>query len=380
VAIVAGERRLKNCRDTSSASEYDFGVKLLCCAALFCALSLPAAELPPDQVLLKEYRPKSIFNVPHTEIHKAKYPVIDVHTHVYAADDAAVEKWVKTMDEVGLEKSIILSGNVGEKFDAVVARFGKFPKRFDVWCGLDMTGFDQADFVPKVLAELERCKKAGARGVGELSDKGRGLSGAIGMHFDDPRMDPVLDKCAELGLPINVHIGEDQWMYEPMDLHNDGLMNGYTWRIATKDTNVLSHDAVLATLENAVKKHPRTTIIACHFANCSADLNRLGAMLDKYPNLYADMGARFTEITPIPRFVNKFFTKYQDRLLYGTDNAPQPGMYRTSFRILETEDEHFYPEYFAKYHWPSSGFGLSEKVLKKIYHENAVKITQHKAK
>src|SRR3954470_167952 len=254
----------------------------------------------------------------------------------------------------------------------------KYPKRFEVWCGIDNTGYDKPGFVEHAVAELERCKKVGARGVGELSDKGRGLSGAPGMHFDDPRMDPILERCADLGLPINVHIGEDQWMYEPMDLHNDGLMNGYTWRIATKDTNILSHDAVLATLENAVKKHPRATIIACHFANCSADLNRLGAMLDKYPNLYADMGARFTEITPIPRFVNKFFTKYQDRLLYGTDNTPVAGMYQTSFRILETEDEHFYPAYFAKYHWPSHGFGLPDKVLKKIYRANALKIIDRK--
>jgi predicted TIM-barrel fold metal-dependent hydrolase len=350
-------------------------------AAAVCLLALDvAAENPtsPDQILLKDYRPKSIYHIPEHHIDKAKFPVIDVHTHVYAGDDAAVEKWVKTMDEVGLEKSVILSGNVAEKFDTVVARFGKYPKRFQVWCGIDNTGYDQPGFVEHATAELERCKKAGARGVGELSDKGRGLSGAPGMHFDDPRMDPIIEKCADLGLPINVHIGEDQWMYEPMDLHNDGLMNGYTWRIATSDTNVLSHDAVLATLENAVRKHPRATIIACHFANCSADLNRLGAMLDKYPNLYADMGARFTEITPIPRFANKFFTKYQDRLLYGTDNTPVEGMYRTSFRILETEDEHFYPTYFAKYHWPSYALGLSNKVLKKIYRENALKIIERR--
>jgi predicted TIM-barrel fold metal-dependent hydrolase len=376
--------RAKRALDTSASDSYAASMKpLLVAAAALCIFTLNvAAENPtsPDQVLLKEYRPQSIYKIPVTHVEKAKYPVIDAHTHVYAGDDETVAKWVKTMDDVGLQKSIILSGNVGEKLDTVIARFGKYPKRFQVWCGIDNSGYDQPGFVEHAIAELERCKRAGARGVGELSDKGRGLSGAPGMHLDDPRMDPIIEKCADLGLPINVHIGEDQWMYEPMDLHNDGLMNGYTWRIATKDTNVLSHDAVLATLENAVKKHPRATIIACHFANCSADLNRLGAMLDKYPNLYADMGARFTEITPIPRFANKFFTKYQDRLLYGTDNTPVAEMYRTSFRILETEDEHFYPTHFAKYHWPSQALGLSNKILKKIYHDNATKLIERSRK
>src|ERR1041385_1718663 len=185
--------------DTVWRSSYAHCMKSLF-ATLACLLAANVlAENPtsPDQVLLKEYRPKSIYHIPETHVDKAKYPVIDVHTHVYAGDDAAVEKWVKTMDEVGLEKSIILSGNVGDKLDTVIARFGKFPKRFEVWCGIDNTGCEQPGFVEHAIAELERCKKAGARGVGELSDKGRGLSGAPGMHFDDPRMDPILEKCAD---------------------------------------------------------------------------------------------------------------------------------------------------------------------------------------
>jgi predicted TIM-barrel fold metal-dependent hydrolase len=340
---------------------------------LLCFVSTASAQTPPDKLLLKDYKPRSIYRIPETRVEKARFPVIDVHTHVYATNEAGVERWVRTMDEVNLEKSIILSGATGEKFDTIMARFDKYPKRFEVWSGLDFTGFDQPGFGARTTAELERCKKEGAAGIGELSDKGKGLSGAPGMHFDDPRMDAILEKCAELKLPVNVHIGEDQWMYEPMDEHNDGLMNGYTWKI-TNAPNVLTHEEVLATLDNALKKHPRTTIIACHLANCCANLNAIGAMFDKYPNLYGDIGARYTELTPIPRFVSRFFTKYQDRILYGTDNTPNPEMYRTSFRILETDDEHFYPPAFAKYHWPSQAFHLPDDVLKKIYRENILKI------
>ena len=343
-------------------------------AALLVA-ALSAFATPPEELLLKDYQPRSIYKIPVTRVEKARYPVIDVHTHVYATNEAQVDRWVKTMDEVGLKKSIVLSGNVGARFDQVRARFAKHPDRFDIWCGIDFTGYDQPGFGPRAIAELERCHQAGAKGIGELSDKGRGLSGASGMHCDDSRMDPIFAKCADLGMRVNIHIGEDQWMYEPMDEHNDGLMNASKWRIPN-DPAVLRHDEVLATLERALAKHPRTSFIACHLANCCADLNRLGELLDKYPNLNVDIGARFSELTPIPRFVNRFFTKYQDRILYGTDNTPVPEMYRTSFRILETEDEHFYPAHFAKYHWPQHAFGLPDAVLKKIYHDNAVRLTQ----
>jgi predicted TIM-barrel fold metal-dependent hydrolase len=216
----------------------------------------------------------------------------------------------------------------------------------------------------------------GAVGVGELSDKGRGLRGVRGnpdgfpMHIDDPRMDPVLERCAELKLPVNIHVGEDKWMYEPMDRQNDGLMNSYKWRIPD-DPAVLRHDEVIATLERAIEKHPRVTWIACHLANTCYDLAIIGRMFDRFPNLYADIGARFGELAPIPRHVNAFFTKFQDRILYGTDMGIDVEMYRTTFRVLETEDEHFYPERISSYHWAWHGIGLPDPVLKKIYGDNA---------
>ena len=209
--------------------------------------------------------------------------------------------------------------------------------------------------------------------MGELSDKGRGFQGAAGIHIDDPRMDPIFQKCADLGLPVNVHVGEDRWMYEPMDRHNDGLMNSYKWKIPN-ESGVLRHEEVIATLDRAVKKHPHTTFIACHLANCCYDLSILGRMFDRYTNLYADIGARFGETAPIPRYMARFYEKYQDRLLYGTDMGFDTEMYRTTFRILETEDEHFYDWKLFSYHWPLHGIGLKDKVLKKVYADNAAKI------
>lgn len=341
-------------------------------------LSCVSASETPDEILLKDYHPKSIFKVPESRVTKARYPAIDMHSHDYASTDADVDRWVAAMDEVGLQKTIILSGATGARFDAILQKYGQHPHRFEVWCGLDYSGLDQPGYGPAALAELERCHRAGARGVGELSDKGRGLGGTTnhpGMHIDDPRMDALLEKCAQLHMPVNIHVGEDRWMYEPMDAQNDGLMNAWKWRVPHEPA-VLQHDEVVDTLERAVAKHPRTTFVACHFANCCSDLNHLGALLDRYPNLQADMGARFSEIAPIPRFMAQFFKKYQSRLLYGTDMNPEPEMYRVTFRILETQDEHFYPAYFSKYHWPFHAFGLPDGVLKKIYRKNALRILE----
>ena len=335
------------------------------------------SQSTPDDLLLKNYRPKSIYKVPVTQIEKAKFPVIDMHSHPYAESLEEVDQWVRNMDAVGIEKTILLSHATGAEFDSLYQVYSKYPDRFELWCGFDYTGYDQPGYGPAAVAELERCYKMGARGVGELGDKGKGLfyskPPAWGMHLDDPRMDPLLEKCAELGLPINIHVADPIWMYEKMDSTNDGLMNAYEWRLDNQP-GIVDHNGMIDILERAVKRHPKTIFIACHFANCSYDLNKLGALLDKYPNLYADIAARYAETAPIPRFAAAFIEKYQDRLIYGTDMGFDLDMYHITFRILESSDEHFYEIGQFGYHWALNGFGLNDVVLKKLYRDNALKL------
>jgi predicted TIM-barrel fold metal-dependent hydrolase len=337
----------------------------------------------PETLLLKDFRPKSVYNVPQTKIDKAKYPVIDMHTHDYAKNPEQVLDWIRAMDAAGIEKAIVMTMATGKEFDETYARYAKYPDRFEVWCGFDYTGYDKPDFGPAAVKELERCYKVGARGVGELGDKGKGLfycrpTKAWGMHLDDARMDPLLEKCAELGMPVNIHVADPYWMYLPMNATNDGLMNAYKWRLDNQP-DIVGHEGMVEILERAVKRHPNTTFVACHFANCSYDLNKLGKLFDKYPNLYADISARFAETAAIPRATARFFDKYRDRLVYGTDMRFNTGMYRLTFRILESEDEHFYAWDTFSYHWPLYGFGLDEKILKKVYRDNALKIIGGKA-
>jgi predicted TIM-barrel fold metal-dependent hydrolase len=97
-------------------------------------------------------------------------------------------------------------------------------------------------------------------------------------------------------------------------------------------------------------------------------------MFDQFPNLYADIAARYAEVAPVPQAAAAFITKYQDRLVYGTDMGMQGAMYRSTFRILETADEHFYDPSLSSYHWALYGLHLSKKVLHKLYQTNAAKI------
>ncbi|MCU0353494.1 MAG: amidohydrolase family protein [Cytophagales bacterium] len=342
-------------------------------------LSAGAYGQDVNQLRLKDHRPVSIYNIPKTTVSKAKYPAIDFHSHDYPLTLPQLDAWVKTMDEAGIAKSIILSYSTGEAFDAVVKKFSRYKDRFEIWCGFDYTGYGTPGWTKHAVQELERCYKKGARGVGELGDKGLGEFyskpvPAYGLHINDPQMKPLLEKCAELNMPVSIHVAEDNWMYLEADSLNDGLMNAGIWKVDMNKPGILGHDALVKTLEEAVRDNPKTTFIACHLANCCADLAMLGKLLDKYPNLYADVAARYGELAPIPRHVKAFFEKYADRIVYGTDMGMDVEMYRTTFRILETADEHFYQKNLFDYHWPLHGLNLSDAALKKIYRDNAKKI------
>lgn len=335
-----------------------------------------------NDLRLKDFHPVSIYKIPISKIQKAKYPVVDFHSHDDHKTAADIDTWVKTMDETGIAKSIVLTYTTGKSFDSIVDKYSRYKDRFEIWCGFDYTGNDQPDWSKQAVAELERCYKKGARGVGELGDKGLGElysqpTPGYGVHIDDPRMKPLLAKCAELHMPISIHVAEDNWMYLPADSTNDGLMNAATWKVDMTKKEILDHDQLVGTLEHAVRDNPNTIFIACHLANCCSNLDMLAGLLDKYPNLYADIAARYGEIAPVPRYTKAFMEKYADRIVYGTDMGASKEMYRITFRILETADEHFYEREQFNYHWPLYGLDLSDNMLRKLYSDNAKKILSH---
>ena len=253
----------------------------------------------------------------------------------------------------------------------------RYPERFEVWCGLDFSGHAKPGFPEGAANELARCREKGAQGIGEIHDKGQGLrsgkSTAPGIHPDDGRVDAIWEKAAELRMPVSLHVADPIWMYQPMDKHNDGLMNAYEWRLDNQP-NIVNLAGMIEILERTLTRHRKTTFVACHFANLDYDLGHLGEVLDRNPNLYADISARYAETAPIPRFASQFYAKYSDRLVYGTDMGFENEMYQTTFRILESLDEHFYEFDQFGYHWPLYGLGLNDEILQRVYHDNAAKL------
>jgi len=336
---------------------------------------------PMDSVLVKDYAPSSSLVVPESHVPTARFPVIDVHTHVYARTPEQVEEWVQTMDQVGIETTVILTGAVGQRFDDLVELYlGPYPNRFQLYCGILTDNMEASDFSEKAVEELVRCHEKGARGVGEVSDKGWGIGGSSSdpmprdkrLHPDDPRLDLFWDKCAELELPVNLHIADHPSCWQPLGPNWERTPDFQGFNLYGKD--VPSYEELLASRDRMLEKHPDTTYILCHFSNQGNDLNTLSKMLDRFPNAYLDISARDYEIGRQPLSAAAFLERYKDRVVFGTDMGREQHMYEGWWRVLETRDE-FIP---GRLWWRLYGLGLSGDVLRALYRDTSLEILNWK--
>lgn len=335
-------------------------------------------------LLLKDWDPKPMLHLKAHELSRAKFYVIDVHNHV---NDAAgvhgaqvpAAGVVKGMDQANVRTVVILTGLWGEKLQAVLDKMVKpYPDRFVVFAQMDWSKIDDANFSAEMVAQLDDAVKRGARGLKVLKDWGLGVKDKSGkfVAIDDPRMDPVWEECGRLGIPVAIHSTDPEAFFTPTDARNERyeeLMHNPSWSfygpgIPDKLTLLEQRNRVFA-------RHPKTTFIALHVANWPENLDAVSDWLKRYPNMYVEFGAREAELGRQPRRAAKFFSEFQDRILFGTDSEPVPEVYGNYFRWLETDDEYFpYSGYPGQGRWMIYGMELPDNILEKVYHRNAEQI------
>ncbi len=334
-----------------------------------------------ETLLLKDYDPKSMLHAAAHETPRAKFPVIDVHNHVndpygdHAVDIPPAEV-VRRMDAANVQKIVILTGMWGDQLQGLIDQMVKpYPDRFIVFAQIDWSKINDANFSQEMVAQLDDAVRRGARGLKVLKDLGLGVKDKTGhdIPVDDPRLDPIWEECGRLGIPVAMHTSDPEAFFTPLDRHNERyeeLNENPTWNFS--DSQFPSKDQLLAERNHIVEMHPHTTFIALHVANWPENLDAVSAWLDKYPNMYVEFGAREAELGRQPSRARKFFSDYQDRILFGTDSEPTEKMYANYFRWLETPDEYFpYAGYPGQGRWMIYGMDLPDPVLEKIYHRNA---------
>jgi len=325
----------------------------------------------------EKYNPPSTLVVPEHHINRAKFPFIDVHNHQYGMPDMDLGRLITDMDRMNMKVMVNLSGQSGETIRRSIKNIkDHYPNRFIVFANIDFRGVGEKDWGEKAARQLEQDVKNGANGLKIFKNLGFSVRDINGKRVtvDDARLDPVWEKCGELKIPVLIHTADPKPFWDDMDENNERWLELATHPNRKRsDTNPAPWDTLIAEQHRMFKKHPHTTFIAAHFGWYPNNLRKLGQLLDEMPNVVVEFGAVIAELGRQPRMAKAFFTKYQDRILFGKDSWV-PSEYETYFRVLETEDEYF--PYHKKYHafWAMYGMGLPDDILKKIYYKNALRI------
>jgi predicted TIM-barrel fold metal-dependent hydrolase len=369
----------------------------------------PAAKPTPPRcpLALKDFEPKSMLHVEEHPVMRARFPVIDVHTHlswaaqggggVFRGDAmkflATPQELLEVMDRKNIQTMVNLTGGTGAGLVHTIEHFEKAaPGRFVTFTEPSWAMLNEPGYPQKQADEIERAKAAGARGLKVLKTLGLFLreqitSGPL-VKIDDPRFDLMWDACGRLGMPVAIHVSDPEAFFLPIDRFNeryDELGHHPDWSFHGKDYP--SNAEIMAARNRMFAKHPKTQFIVLHVGNDAENLAFVSENLDRFPNTVVEMGARVGELGRQPRASRKFFDRYQDRILFGTDAVPKgyetpqqifgDKLYEIYYRFLETEDEYF--DYAPapvppQGRWQIYGIGLPEAILKAVYHDNAARV------
>jgi len=337
---------------------------------------------------------------------RAEHRIIDLHQHVDCTTQH-LARAIKIMDAVGLGLAVNLSGaTVTPGKDGGPSQFERnqrlmdalYPGRFLQYLSLDYKGWDQPDFAQQAVKQIEEGRRLGAAGFKEFKRLGLGVRDGAGklIAIDDPKLDPMWERCGELNMPVSIHVADPKAFWLPYDDQNERwkeLKDHKSWWFG--DNNKFPPwKELLESLNRVIARHPRTTFVCVHFANNAEEPDWVEAALDRYPNMMADLAARIPEVgRHDPERVRRLFLKHQDRILFGTDfmvydklilgssgNEPPPTdadaevFFAKEWRWLETRDQDWAHMTPIQGDWTISSIGLPTSVLRKIYFDNARKL------
>jgi len=329
----------------------------------------------------ESYDPPSTLIVPENPTPKSKFPFIDIHSHHWQMAEQNLDELLEKMDAMNMQVVVNLSGRGGERLKAMtdnIRRYGH-ENRIVTFTNIDLRGIDETGWIEETLKKLEIDRQNGAKGLKIYKSQGMRNVDSQGkrISINNTRIDAIWEKCGEYSWPVIIHAADPKSFWEPHDSLNERWLELKLRPGRKREADdPASWETIIGEMHDIFRRHPNTTFIAAHMSWYANDLAHLAGLMDEMPNMYVEIGAVIAELGRQPRMSNRFFEKYQDRVLFGKDSF-KPEEFPTYFRVLESDDEYF--PYYKRYHafWKMYGLALPDHILKKLYYKNALKLLPH---
>lgn len=328
--------------------------------------------------------------------------LIDAHIH---ATPGKIEKALRVMDDNLIRYAVLIASISGSDPDYYVGDRAFYEindaiKPYRNRLGLHYTydwslAENDPEFFIKAPDMLEKAVDAGAIALKNLKDLGltaRDREGKL-IPIDDPRLFPIWERAEKLGIPVAFHTGDPVAFFQPWNPENERweeLELHPEWSFADR-SKYPALETLFDQVNNVYRTFPGVKFVAVHVAGYSENLKAVSSWLDQLPNLSIDTAARIGELGRHSSGEgHEFFTKYKDRIMFGTDLAfwnecdvqgagpckdftmeENHHFYDIHWRYFQTLDKQFDHPTPIQGNWKIDGIGLDESVLKKLYWDNA---------
>jgi len=313
---------------------------------------------------------------------------IDAHVHLYK-DDPALGAFLKRLNLRVLDIIVIDDRDP----------FGKElePQRSDVLKVVHATGgralfcttfspydFEDPGFAQRTIRRLDADFVAGAIAVKIYKVMGMEMKSKAGKYVmpDDPAFEPIYQAIAAHHRTVVAHIAEPDSCWQPPNTASPdyAYYQQHPEEYAYAHPEWPSKATILAARDHFLAENPKLLVVGAHLGSMETDVDEIARRFDRYPNFAVDTAARVEYLMIQPRDkVRAFLIKYQDRVLYGTDLVVMPKD-DTEKALAEWNDTYARDwKFFATNKTVEvkgrkvQSLELPEPVLRKLYHDNAVR-------
>jgi predicted TIM-barrel fold metal-dependent hydrolase len=315
---------------------------------------------------------------------------IDAHVHLHGRAD-------RFMAQAIADRFRVLTINVEypdfppiaeQQREAVSLR-----ERYPGWVAFAATfsteGFQAPGWSESAVRHIDEARAQGAVGVKMWKNIGMVLRNPDGSYVmpDDPRLEPVIAHLERASLVLLGHQAEplNCWLpLEKMTVRGDrDYFREHPQYYMYQHPEMPAHDSILAARDRMLRAHPQLRFDAVHLASLEWDVDRVADFLERFPNASVDLAARLVHLeyqaASDRQKVRRFLIRYQDRVLYGSDDSYGPGDadahavaevhagWVEDWRFLATSAHMHSGDFDAAFR----GLRLPRTVVDKIYRRNA---------
>lgn len=315
----------------------------------------------------------------------------DTHVHISVDDSTFIKQAEK--DNLRLLTVNVNSGTklINEQQDVALRLVAKYPDRIAYATTFDMKGWGEPDWQAKTLAYLKESFEKGAIGVKIWKNLGMEVKDKNGKFImvDDPSIDPIIDFIEKNNKTLLGHLGEPKNAWLPVDQMTVAGDKNYFAEHPQYHMYLHpeypSYEDQVAARDRMLDKHPNLRFVAAHLGSVEWSVEEIAKRLDKYPNIAMDMAERICHLQYQSvkdwQKVHDFFIKYQDRLVYSTDNGVNANSNFAEknkyFHDVRVSDWKFFvtSDTMKTDHFKESfkGLKLPKEVIDKLYRTNAEK-------